>query len=392
VIVAPTTAADGTCAACSSPLASGQRYCIACGERRGELPFRVPERCEPPASPILRRHSFGVVGVVVLASGVLIGAAVGPAITPSSLASTAGQLIVVGTGGEQSQPPQQLAAASGAASTASLSAPTGDVSKPPPVIVNRGAGRSPAPPAAPAATPAAPPASAKTAPAPHPQAPLPPAAPDPDPTVNGTVVHLSHDGHGYAIATKEGQLLALHTDKAPTALGDKLKVTVHALDNGSFDERSTKSLGHADVATFSGTVTFADAQAGTYTVSTRGVSLLVHLPAPLDPSTPPLQPPAVGVQTTVDVGLVPQLQEIKRVDGDPAVGELDLEAIVRDPGPDPTQLIVSADDAGESPSTLALKVPPKVDVTALKPGTVIAALVKRELDGSFTLVSASADS
>ena len=44
---------------------------------------------------LARRRSFGAVGVVVLASGVLIGAAVGPAIAPSSLASGAGQLIVV---------------------------------------------------------------------------------------------------------------------------------------------------------------------------------------------------------------------------------------------------------------------------------------------------------
>jgi hypothetical protein len=37
-------------------------------------------------------------------------------------------------------------------------------------------------------------------------------------------------------------------------------------------------------------------------------------------------------------------------------------------------------------------VPPKVDVSKLKPGSVISALVKRETDGSYTLVSASDDS
>jgi hypothetical protein len=206
------------------------------------------------------------------------------------------------------------------------------------------------------------------------------------------VVHLSHGGRGYAIATKDSQLLAFHAKKPSTARGDKLKVTVKALDNGTFQERSTKLLGHAETASLQGTVTFSDAQAGVYTVSVRGVSLLVHMPPPLDPLAQPPQPPAVGLQTTVDVTLTPVLQEAKRVDGDPAVGELDLEAIVRDPGPDPKQLIVSADDAGESPSTLALKVPPNLDVSALKPGTVISALVKREADGSFTLVSASADS
>jgi hypothetical protein len=204
--------------------------------------------------------------------------------------------------------------------------------------------------------------------------------------VTGTVVHLSPDGHRYAIATKDGQLLALHTKKAPATLGDTLKVTVHALDDGTFDERATKAVGHAGTATLSGTVTYADAVTGIYTVSARGVSMLVHV-------LPPQQLPAVGVQTTVEVTLAPQLLETKRVDGEPVLGELDLEAIVRDPGPnpDPTKLIVSADDAGESPATLTLNVPPKVDVSELtKPGTVISAVVKREADGSLTLVSASA--
>jgi hypothetical protein len=149
-------------------------------------------------------------------------------------------------------------------------------------------------------------------------------------------------------------------------------------------------------------VTFADATAGTYTVSGRGVSMLVHLPAPLDPALPPLQPPAVGIQTTVDVTFLPavdpakppQLQQAKRTDGQPITGEFDLTAIVRDPGPnaDPTKLIVSADDAGESPSTLTLTIPPKLDVSKLnKPDTLVAAVVKREAGGSLTLVSGTAE-
>ena len=192
--------------------------------------------------------------------------------------------------------------------------------------------------------------------------------------------------------------MVVRTKKAPTApgdnlkLGDNLKITVHARDDGTFDERAAKALGHADTATINGTVTFADPVTGVYTVSARNISLLVHQPPPLDPALPPLLPPAVGVQTTVDLALAPQLLETKRVDGEPVLGELDLEAIVRDPGPnpDPTKLIVSADDAGESPATLTLTVPPKLDVSKLtKPGTVISAVVKREADGSFTLVSAS---
>jgi hypothetical protein len=229
--------------------------------------------------------------------------------------------------------------------------------------------------------------------------------------VSGTVVHVSHGGHGYAVATKEGQLIALHAAHVPV-LGDKVKATVRALQNSTFYERSVKHQGHVETASFHGTVTYADPQMRVYTVSALGTSLLVHMPAPADPSALPPPPPAVGTLTTVDVTIQPapapapdpatptpptqQLVEAKRTDGDPASGDLDLEAIVQKPDPaqpaDPTRLIVSADDAGESAATLSLRVPPKMDVSKLTPNTVIVATVKREIDGAFTLVTAKDDS
>lgn len=423
--VALATAAPGTCGACSASLAAGQRYCLACGERRAELPppFRPPERAPEPAvvaagagAFLGGRRSFGAVGAVVLASGVLIGAAVGPALTPSSVASTAGQLVLVATnpagavaGGGSQQ------AASGTGVPGGLVAPSGNVAAPPNKVVNLGGSGGASAPAASSASapsqPAAPSTPAPTQPAPAP----PPTAPAEDPTVSGTVVHVSHGGHGYAVATKDGQLIALHAKHVPV-LGDKVKATVLALENSTFYERAVKHQGHVETASFHGTVTYADLQARVYTVSALGTSLLVHMPPPADPSAVPPPPPPVGTLTTVDVTIQPvpapdpaapppdpatppppteQLLEVKRQDGDPASGDLDLEAIVRDPDPahpDPTQLIVSADDAGESTATLSLHVPPKMDVSKLAPGTVIIATVKRETDGTFTLVTAKDDS
>jgi hypothetical protein len=263
-------------------------------------------------------------------------------------------------------------------------------------VVERGGG---APVAAPA--PAAPAAAAPAAPAPadspDPQAPDPaPEAPAEVPSVAGTVVHVSHGGKAFVLATEAGQLIAVHsTDAAPT-LGDKLKVTVRALDDGTFRERERKVKGASANARFHGVVTFADPAARTYTVSARGTSMLVSMPPPADGAPPP-PTPAVGTSVTVEAsfpdGPQPHLQEVKREDGDPAAGDLDLEAIVRDPDPAaPDRLVVSADDAGESPGTLSLTVPPELDVSKLRvPGTVIAATVKLEADGSLTLVSAAED-
>jgi outer membrane biosynthesis protein TonB len=379
------------------------------------------------------RRSFGAVGAVVLASGVLIGAAVGPALTPASFAATAGQLIVVATGGSGGlgSAASQALGGGAAGTSGGLTAPTGNVAAPPKRVVNLGAGGAAAP--QPATAAGAPATTAPTTPAPATPTPTPtPTTPPADPTISGTVVHVSHSGHGYTLATKDGQLISLHASKVPV-LGDKVKATVLALQNGTFQQRAEKHLGHAGTATFHGTVTYSDQQAGVYTVSVRGVSLLVHLPPPTDPSAPPVLVPAVATITTVDVAFrpapgppappppdpasptpdpaaqqqpparpppvsppppPPQLVETKRQDGVPATGELDLEGIVRPPdpaNPDPSHLVVSADDAGESTATLSLRVPPKLDVSKLTPGKVIMATVKREADGSYTLVTAFDD-
>ena len=381
----------GTCGGCSAALAPGQRYCLACGERRGELaaPFQPPERAVPAAT-VPGRRSFGAVGTIVLASGVLIGAAIGPALTPASLAATAGQLVVVATDpGSATTTSAQPAPGSTASSSSTLSAPTGNVAAPHHVV--RAA--APAPPAASAASaPSAPAAPSTPAPTTTPTTPTttPPVV---DPSVAGTVVHVSHAGKRYVLATKEGQLIVVATKHAP-ALGEELKTTVRARADGTFKELKPTSKGHAETANFHGTVTYADPVAQVYTVSARGVSLLVTMPPPADPAQPPPPPPAVGTLVTVEVAITDKIRETKRVDGDPAAGEIDLEAIVREPdpaNPDPTKLIVSADDAGESPATLSLTVPPKLDVSKLTPGTVVAATVKREADGSLTLVTVSPD-
>jgi hypothetical protein len=402
--------AAGTCAACAGPLAAAQRYCLECGRRRGELrtPFRAPERMEPAvaaaaihpglAIPARGRRSLGAVGVVVLASGVLIGAAVGPALTPASFASAPGEVLLVAEG------PVAAAAGSGGLQPegqtgggSALAPPSGNVSAPQRRVV-LGGGPAPSPTAAgAAAAPAAPPPVTSTTPTTP--APAPPPAAD-QPTVAGTVAHLSHSGHGYAVATKDGQLIALHSSKQPS-LGDRLKATVKALADGTFEERKPAVHGHSDKASFHGTVTFADPDGRAYTVSARGVSLLVHLPPP-DPAAPPAPPalPAVGTLTRVDVafrpaagpGSAPTVEEVTRKDGDPASGDIDLEAIVRDVSADKTQLTVSADDAGESAGTVALHLPPNFDTSKLVPDAVIAATIHKEADGSFTLVSATDDS
>lgn len=398
--------AAGDCVSCGAGLAEGQRYCLVCGERQGELALRLPA---VPASAVVvpaglpraaGRRSFGAVGTVVLASGVLIGAAVGPALTPASFAATARQLVVVAGG-----PATAAVAASGGVQPVGdeaaladgglgLGAPVGNVPEPEPGPAQE----QPEAPAEPAPFDAIAPAEALPAPADEePPADPGPQAPAERPSVSGTVVHVSHGGRGYAVATAEGQLLALHARRAPE-VGTRLKAYVRALDNGTFKELEVDPRPRpAKTAKFHGVVTFADAATGDYTVSARGVSMLVHPPPPPDPSAPPAPapaPPAVGTATEVEAAFRPSLEELSRKDDDAEEPptELDLAAVVRSVDEDGAQVTVSADDAGESTATLTLRVPPELKLEdPLEPDESIVATATLADDGSLTLVEAVGD-
>jgi hypothetical protein len=411
------------CERCSAPLDSLQRYCVACGERRGDQAAPVDDRAAllllpPPGAAtaasrsLLSRRSIGAVTVVVLSSGLLIGAAVGPAMTPASLASAAKDVVVMtstpaGTGAAA------LSASSAAGSdtaTAALEPPSGNVDSSTSGDASAAAGDATASAAsAGGGSGGTDTSSSGSGSDTGTGTTTPDTTPTPDPTagsgstdaapVSGTVVHVSHEGHGYTVATREGQLIALHARKAP-ASGTKVKAKAEALANGTFHEVDQKKSGTADEASFHGTVTFVDPEARAYTVSARGVSLLVHAPPVPEPPASPAPLPALGVKTSIGVAIRPvaggapdarELAEVTRQDTEPAAGAIDVESIVRSIAPDGAQIAVAADDAGESPQTIVLRSSADL-VKALAPGMVIATTARLEPDGTWTLVSATDDS
>lgn len=69
----PLVAAGDRCAACSAPLASDQRYCLACGERRGKARFAIgaaTAAAVPVASPSSDRRRPRVSSGTALIAGV----------------------------------------------------------------------------------------------------------------------------------------------------------------------------------------------------------------------------------------------------------------------------------------------------------------------------------
>ena len=109
-----------TCPNCKTTMAADQRYCVECGQRRGDprLPFmdavvfmeaQRPREAAPPPPPPPAEHKQGLtanaaliagIGTLVLAIGVgvLIGRSGSDGSTP--VANTAPQVIQVGGGGE----------------------------------------------------------------------------------------------------------------------------------------------------------------------------------------------------------------------------------------------------------------------------------------------------
>ncbi|HUA02977.1 MAG TPA: hypothetical protein VMB27_03670 [Solirubrobacteraceae bacterium] len=114
--VAPAAASEDRCVNCGSPLAHDQRYCVECGERRGQLRFPTAQpttevrsrRVRSQRAPRTPRASSGTtlvagVGVLLLAIGlgVLIGR-IGHDNSNQKAAAAPPQVITVNGGGGSS--------------------------------------------------------------------------------------------------------------------------------------------------------------------------------------------------------------------------------------------------------------------------------------------------
>jgi hypothetical protein len=121
--------------------------------------------------------------------------------------------------------------------------------------------------------------------------------------LSGVVVHVNEVAGSYAVATADGGIRAVHAPTAPKP-GTRVKVPVRQLQNGTVGQVGTRiRLGRQTRAAISGVVTYVDPTpaASAYTVSKRGVSVLVHVhPEPAGP-TPAL--PALGALANVAVDI-----------------------------------------------------------------------------------------
>jgi hypothetical protein len=263
------------------------------------------------ALPITDRRWTAPLSAAAVGMGLFIGVAIGPGIDNSL--GTSPQAVVM------APPPADEATTA-----------TTDTSATPPIgapAANASATHASVP------TPSGPSIPAPAAPITSTPAPAPAPAPAPETTTTttdetttteetgdalvftGTVVHLNPAASSYVITTGKGQMNAVHAKKLPKP-GTKLEVPVRELVNGTYaEDGAVKRSGSAKTAKVQGLVTYADAATGAYTLSRKGISMLINA----DPAAKsPPAPPAVGSQLTVAVKLAKPPPAGTEVAGPPA--------------------------------------------------------------------------
>lgn len=353
----------------------------------------VDQALRAAALVVTDRRWAAPLSAAALGFGVFAGVAIGPG-TAGSLATGAQQVIEIPSSGEGDG--QNGGGGGGAASTASsLPSLGGEAS---------GGFEAALPATAPLAS--------------EPIEPLPPPATEPAPKAapteenepekeaegqmfKGTVVQVSPAAGSYAMAIDGGELISIHAPELPEP-GAQLSGPLRQLANSTYAEAAELELGKKTVkeATFSGTITFVDAtpSAPAYTVSGRGSSLLVHVEPDSSGVVPEL--PVVGSLVKVTAKIEPPLepkgsstllQGKLEVESVPPSTYLELAGIVKEVLLETGQLLLSADWAGESESTLTLAVPPEIDSTKLELGDSYLATVEIAEDGSFGLKGIAGD-
>jgi hypothetical protein len=440
------------CAACGSPLAADQRYCLACGTRRagaglGALlaPAVVAVPVPPAAGPalsLLPPRSAAALTAVVLGMGVMIGAALGPATVGSPLAAQRAVLV--------------MGAASAGGSATGAAALVAPPSLGAPDAVDPGTlASSPAAPAdtgaaaatggdgggTPTATTPASTTPTTTTTTPTTTTPAPPAH---STLLAGTVVHVNDQAAGYVIADADGRLLAIH-DSAPPKLGATVQTHARKLANDTWSDTSFEQGTPAKTATLAGVVTAVDSGRGAYVVSARGVSLVVDVPGagaspapaapaapgcpvpagtasatsttpvastattsttlatpttttPTMPTTAPPPLPPVGTQVKVDVrvvapakGVPARLEQVTRSDDAATTKPLEFEGIVCAVDATARTVTLTDDDLGELGATLTVHAGPAFKLDQIPPQSEVAFTASPRPDGTFDLTGVSAD-
>jgi hypothetical protein len=217
------------------------------------------------------------------------------------------------------------------------------------------------------------------------------AAPASAATLRGTVVHRNARAHSFVVAGRHGALSAIHARRSPRP-GSIVSVAARRLRNGTFAAQRIRLLGRSNRARMRGVVTFVNRRNGTFVLSARGASILIHRHR-AGAATAADATPSVGDQVEAD-GTVDDQGDVEdnqtTVQGQ-ANGPVDLEGTVLAVDTTARTLTLSADDDNESGASITVDVPTTIDISAFSAGQEVELVGTPNGDGTFTLVGSSED-
>lgn len=212
--------------------------------------------------------------------------------------------------------------------------------------------------------------------------------------LRGVVVHDNARAHSFVLAGPRGRLSAVHARHLP-AVGRVVTVAAKHLRNGTWAAQRVRVDRASAHVRLRGTVTYVNLRRGTFVVSSRGASLLVHARTTR----------RHDVRLTSDSGV--QVGDVVTVDGDLAGDSVDassvqpvasqssgisLEGSVQAIDSVGRTLAVSADDDDQSGAVVSVQVPSSFDLGAFAVGEPVELSVSLNQDGTYTLVQSSDDS
>jgi hypothetical protein len=218
--------------------------------------------------------------------------------------------------------------------------------------------------------------------------------------VHGTVVHRNGRAHSFVVADHAGRLFAIHAAYSPRP-GTVVMVSARELRNGTYAARRTRILGYHPGARvrLRGVVSFVDRRDGTFTLSARGVSMLVHAgggarTARIAGAAPmPAAIPAVGTIVTA-AGTVDDQGDLNeqtvQTDGTDT-GSFDLEGTVLAVDTTAGTITVSSTDDDQTAGSILVSVPSTLDISMFTVGQEVELQVIPQPDGSYVLAGSSSD-
>jgi hypothetical protein len=211
--------------------------------------------------------------------------------------------------------------------------------------------------------------------------------------VHGTVVHRNAPAHSFVVADRAGHLYAIHAAHSPRP-ATVVSVSVRPLRNGTYAARRTHVLAFHRGARvrLRGVVSYVDRRQGTFTLSARGVSMLVRSGrgrhAGIADALPPVGTIVTATGTVDDQGdLNDETVQTNGTD----TGSFDLEGTILAVDPNARTITVSSTDDDRASNSIVVMVPSTLDISMFTVGQEVQLQVTPQTDGTYVLAGSSSD-